>query len=190
MIHALDITGSIFSFLSTLFYVLASVWAWPIGIVATLINGSLYGITGIYGDMSLEVIYFISMFYGWYQWRRGGKQHKALPVTRLTPNLSGILAAIGVGGTVVAYFILKNYTNSHVPALDASTTAFSLIAQWMTCKKILECWMVWFCVDAVYVGLYIYKGIPFHSVLLFVYLGMAIAGYIRWYQLKKESAHG
>ncbi len=190
MVHALDIAGSAFSFLSTLFYVIASVWAWPIGIVATLINGTLYGITGIYGDMSLEGIYFISMFYGWYQWKRGGREHKAILVSSLNLKLSTVLVSIGVIGTVVTYFILKYLTDSHVPALDAGTTVFSLIAQWMTCKKILECWMVWFCVDAVYVGLYIYKGIPFHSVLLFVYLGMAIAGYVRWYRLKKEGHHG
>mgnify|MGYP000713545896 CR=1 FL=1 len=70
-----------------------------------------------------------------------------------------------------------------MPYLDATTTVLSLIAQWMVCKKIIENWILWFVVDAIYVFLYFYKDIPAHGVLLIIYLGLAVAGFIRWRKL-------
>ena len=60
-----DSAGSVFSFLSTLFYIRASVLAWPMALIASSINMYLYLRTGLYGDMSLEGFYFLSTFYGW-----------------------------------------------------------------------------------------------------------------------------
>lgn len=185
LVHSLDIVGSIFSLISTLFYVKADWRAWPIGVCATLLNISLYSYLGIYGDMTLEVLYFFSMFYGWYVWLRGGKNHHAIAISTLTQQSFLYYLGLAMIGSVIVFFLLKHYTNSTVPYLDSITTVLSLIAQYMTCRKILECWILWFIVDAIYVGLYINKGIPFHSVLLMIYLGLAVAGYLRWYQLKK-----
>ena len=186
--HSLDILGSIFALISTLYYIKADKLAWPIGLVAICINGILYFQTGIYGDMSLEGIYFVSTFYGWYQWSRGGNNHAELEITHLTKNNAFLLTTIAVISISNPAYTLIHFTNSQVPYWDATTTVLSLVAQWLICKKIIECWIMWFIVDALYVGLYIYKGIPAHSVLLIIYLGLAVAGYIRWYRLmKKES---
>ena len=176
-------SGAVFSLLSTLFYVRADKRAWPLGVVATSLNSILYGLTGIYGDMALEGIYFISMFYGWYQWDRGSKNDDALPVSHITWRMVVVLSMIAVIGIFVVVSLLKHYTNSQVPYFDATTTVLSLIAQWLICKKIIETWILWFFVDAMYVGLYSYKGIPAHSVLLVIYLGLAVVGYVRWYRL-------
>lgn len=188
MLHYLDIAGALFSFISTFFYVLASEFCWPFGVVATVLNGTLYGLTGIYGDMSLEVIYFISMFYGWYEWRYGAKGHKPLTITNIKSQTLFNLGIIATVGFILVYLSLKFFTNSVVPVADAFTSVFSLVAQWLTCRKILECWIVWFAVDAVYVVLYFDKGLPVHSLLLLIYVAMAIIGYWRWAQLKKRAA--
>ena len=105
MVHYLDIFGSLFSFISTLFYVLASELSWPFGIVATVINSALYGAAGIYGDMSLEIIYFFSMFYGWYQWRYGGKNHQPITIRHIAWRVSLSLAALTSLGVLVLYFV-------------------------------------------------------------------------------------
>lgn len=70
---------ALFSLSFRRFYVKADKWAWPIGAIATALNIVLYGLTGIYGDMTLEGIYFLSMFYGWYQWTRGALQWENCP---------------------------------------------------------------------------------------------------------------
>lgn len=184
LIHPMDIAGSIFSLLSTVYYVKADKLAWPFGLVAILINIFLYGITGIYGDTVLEFIYLLSTFYGWYYWTKG-KNKKALPITNITFQHSLILIILSTISIYVVSKCLIHFTNSQVPYWDAITTVLSLCAQWLTCRKIIQTWIVWFIVDAMYVGLYFYKGIPAHSILLLIYLGLAIAGYLRWYRLMK-----
>lgn len=190
LIHTLDIVGAFFALLSTIFYVKVDTWAWPLGLVATVLDATLYGLTGIYGDMALTSIYFISMFYGWYIWTHKNNRDEQLEITRLTLRLALILSGIAILGTFGVAMLLKHFTNSQVPYMDATTTVLSLIAQWMICKKIIENWALWFVVDAIYIGLYLYKGIPAHSVLLVIYLILAIAGFIRWRHLmmgKQES---
>ncbi len=182
-LQVLDISGAVFSLLSTIFYVRTNWRAWPLGIVATVLNSTLYGLSGIYGDMTLEGIYFISMFYGWYLWIRRGKNHHELDISHITWRLILILSAIAVIGIFIVAELLKNYTNSQIPYLDAVATVLSLIAQWLICKKILETWFLWFIADSIYVGLYFYKGIPAHSFLLLIYLVLAVAGYIHWRRL-------
>ena len=135
--------------------------------------------------MALEGIYFLSVFYGWYQWSRGGDAHSELPITSLSKKQYAEFAIIAIIGIIAVYLILQT-TDSKIPLLDATTTVLSLIAQWMICKKIIQCWFLWFIVDAMYIGLYQYKGMPFHSITLAIYLIMAIVGYWRW---KKHSSY-
>lgn len=184
IIHILDITGSCFAFLSTVYYVRANILAWPVGLIAICINLVLYGLTGIYGDMSLEVIYFVSSLYGWYQWsHKNNNSQQQSSISNITLSHAMALVVFAIIGIFLTAEYLLHFTNSQVPYWDATTTILSLVAQWLTCKKIIQTWFVWFTVDALYVGLYIYKGIPAHSILLIIYLGLAIAGYLRWYKL-------
>lgn len=182
MMEAFDIIGASLAFLATIFYIRINVWAWPIGLIAIGIDMFLYGYKGIYGDMALNSIYLLMTLYGWYQWKFGGNNHTELPVTSMDWKLTAILSLMAVFGISITYFILSHYTNSQIPVLDATTTILSLIAQWLICRKILQCWALWFVIDAMYSGLYFYKGIPAHGILNIIYLGMAVAGYWRWRQ--------
>lgn len=184
----MDITGSIFSLLSTIFYIKADKLAWPFGLIAIVINLSLYAITGIYGDSFLEFLYLLSTFYGWYYWtKKDSNNKKILPITNITLQHAFILTLLSILGIVIVSECLIHFTNSQIPYWDATTTVLSLVAQWLICRKIIETWILWFIVDAMYVGLYFYKGIPAHSLLLFIYLGLAIAGYWRWNKYIKPS---
>jgi nicotinamide mononucleotide transporter len=44
----------------------------------------------------------------------------------------------------------------------------------------MEQWLVWLVVDAITVGLYLYKGIPLTAGLYTLYCALAVAGYLRW----------
>ncbi len=183
LLHTLDWVGSIFSLASTLLFVRADIKAWPVGIAATLINMGLYGWLGIYGDMTLEGLYSIMMLYGWYEWLHGGRNKQELNVSHIGWLHAMILVLLAVLGIFSLHYFLHYETNSQVPYLDAFTTIISLCAQWLTCRKIIESWVLWFITDVIYTGLFFYKGIPVHSVLHAVYLVIAIVGYWRWYRL-------
>ena len=64
--------------------------------------------------------------------------------------------------------------------MDAMTTAGSIVATWMLARKILEHWLVWIIVDAVSLGLYLYKELYATSVLFLIYTLVAIAGFYAW----------
>ncbi|HSH52142.1 MAG TPA: nicotinamide riboside transporter PnuC, partial [Bacteroidales bacterium] len=84
-------------------------------------------------------------------------------------------------------FILVNFTDSEIPYWDAFTTAGSFVATWMLARKIIEHWLIWIIVDAVSLGLYIYKGLYATVILFAVYTLLAIIGYIEWKkELKKK----
>lgn len=181
--HALDIAGAVSAFISTIYYVKADIRAWPTGLVSCTFNIILFAMTGIYGDMGCEVVYFISMLYGWFLWTHPKENQTELPITHISSAQFWTLGSIAIASIFALALFLAKYTNSQVPLWDASTTVLALSAQWMTCKKIIECWCLWFIVDALCIGLYFHKGIPAHGVLFTIYLGLAITGFLNWRRL-------
>ena len=180
LIHHLDIIGTFFSFISTILYIRASTQAWPLALIAISINITLYILTGLYADAVKEGVYWLSSLIGWYWWLRGGSNHQKLSINKLNEKQGIILAGIAGLGTIILAFSLIHFTNSQVPYWDATTTVLSLTAQWLICRKTIECWILWFVADALYAGLYFYKGLPAHGILLSVYTVMAIIGYFTW----------
>ncbi len=55
--------------------------------------------------------------------------------------------------------VLTTFTNSTPQLADASTTAVSLIAQYMLNRRWTENWFVWIAVYVVHIALYIVKGL-------------------------------
>ncbi len=183
-----DLIGALFSLLSTYYFIRLNSKAWGIGIIATCLNAWLYWYKGIYADMSLEIFYFLSMGYGWYKWRVTAKKHDNQPVmlNQLSSTQWLLLFVLLCGVFISIYLILLSFTHSSVPVLDALTTSLSLAAQWLMCYKIIITWIFWFITDALYVWMYLNKGLPFHSVLMIIYTGMAITGYIMWARAAKN----
>ncbi len=188
--HYLDVVGSCASFISTLYFINVNKYAWPFGLLAILINITLYYKIGLYADVLKEGIYLSFMIYGWYLWTHPTTKNNApLPISRLQSNEIKWLACIFSICTVLLIYILSHHTNSQTPYWDAITTTLSLTAQYLICKKRIECWILWFIADALYVGLYWHKHVPAHSILLIIYCGMAIMGHIRWARLYKKQNH-
>ena len=59
---------------------------------------------------------------------------------------------------------------------------------WMLARKYLEQWIAWIAVDAVCVGLYIYKGIHLYAVLYALYTVIAFIGYRNWRRMMRTGA--
>jgi nicotinamide mononucleotide transporter len=181
----LDLFGACLSLTCTYYFTTLKRAAWAIGALAIILNSILYYQKGIYGSLFLEAVYFISMIWGWYEW---GKKRNAdaRPVIFLKSRHILFLSVLAVLGIAFVSFLLKAFTDSDVPYLDATITVLSLIAQGLLCIKVIHCWIVWFVVDALVAGLHIYKGIPFHSALHWLYLIFAVVGFCRWYQIYQK----
>jgi nicotinamide mononucleotide transporter len=131
----------------------------------------------------MHVYYTIMNAYGWWYWRRGGGERAEateLPVTRTPPRIAAVLFGAAVVGTAAIGFALDRFTDADLPYWDTSANVASFIAMWMTARKYIENWYVWFAVDVVLTAIYLYKGIEFYAVLYCIYLGLAVAGWWAW----------
>lgn len=185
----LDPIGACLALICTYYFTQARRFAWILGIITLFINAVLYWQKGIYGRVGLEALYFISMIYGLYHWGHSKTPENTRPIRYLDYR-----AMIGYGALTLACIValsqlLVHYTDSTIPYWDASSTILSLLAQWLLCRKIIHCWIVWFVVDAMVAAMQCYKGIPFHSAVHWLYLGMAVIGYVRWLSLYKMQTH-
>ncbi len=163
------------------------IFYWPVSIVLVSLYIIVYLKAKLYADMSLQVYYLIISFYGWYYWIFG-KKNKAenkVPVTFASRKLLIKLLIAGILFFVIISQILVHLTDSDLPYWDAFTTALSFVATWMLARKIIENWLVWIVVDAVSIGIYIYKGLYPTTVLFTVLTILAFVGYYTW---RKDAA--
>ncbi len=156
------------------------IWSWPTGIVNVVLYIVVFYDAKLYADMGLQVIYVVLSFYGWYEWLYGGANRTELPVSRVTARLAVLLAVIGVAASAALGTLLAHRTDAALPFVDSSTSATSLVAQWMMTRKILENWIVWIVVDMVYIGMFIFKHLYKTAGLYGVFLVLATMGYIEW----------
>lgn len=185
----IEIFGATTGLLYLFFSIKQRIWLWPLGIFTSAIYIYVFFAARFYADMGLQVYYLIISIYGWYYWlkgngaRRGGEapDETAVLAVKKTPSryLPLLLLTFVILFAGIAW-ILHEFTDSDIPVWDAFTTAGSIVATWMLARKLLEHWLIWIVVDAVSMGLYIYKEL-YPTVLLFaVYTAMAMVGFISW----------
>lgn len=153
---------------------------WPIGIVSVSLFILVFYQARLYGAMGLQVAYVMLALYGWHSWLRGGPGHGALRVSR-TPGLAWpLLASAGLAAAGLLGGWLAFRTDAALPWTDATTTAVSLVAQFMQTRKWIENWLVWVVVDIAYVAMYLSQGLNVTAVLYGVFLGLAVLGWKQW----------
>ena len=178
-----DFCGALISLLSTYYFIRLDLKAWPMGLLATCLNGWLYWQKGIYADMCLELFYCLSLCYGWYRWSSLGPKKSLKP--RYLSNKQWCQLGVTILGIYSLIFSLLSLSHSTVATLDALTTSLSIVAQWLMCHKIIATWVLWFIADALYAVMYLNKALPFHASLMILYTGFAVVGYMHWQGYKK-----
>lgn len=184
----LELVAVIFGVVSVYLSTREKLASWPTALVNVALYFVLFYRTGLYSDMGLQVVYFGLSLYGWYEWQFGGANRGALAVTRTSARLWGILAAVCVVVWLALAQITSRIPGAAVPYMDAATVSVSLVAQWMMTRKLLENWVVWVAVDVVYVGMLIYKGLYLTAGNYFIYLVLAVMGYVTWRRSLTQSA--
>lgn len=188
--NVLDLLGTVLGFLYLWLEFRTSPWMWVVGCVMPAIYIVVLYQAGIYADCGMEVYYFLAGIYGLVIWLRGKTEQGELVEIRPTPrNMYAWLTLTFVVLFVAIAVFLREFTDSRVPYIDSFTTSLSVIAMWMLSRKYIEQWWVWFVVDAVSSGLYIYKGVYGRSLLYAVYTVMAIYGFYSWRKQMNAASH-
>ena len=155
-------------------------WAWLFTIVSSATYAVVFRDAKLYGDMSLQFVFIGAAVWGWYMWLRGGENHGALKVSRLSPPGVAIAVVAWFGTFLAVALLLSNFTDTDVAYPDAFLTAGSLVGQVLVARKKLENWVIWIIVDVLYVGLYVYKGLMLTAILYALFVVLAVQGLRTW----------
>lgn len=165
-------------------FIRQNIWAWPLGIIYVAVSISVLLEAQLYANLALHVLAFLPMnIYGWYYWLFGKeKDQDRIPVTRSSWRLLVSLIAICLVGTAVLGTIFVLATNAALPYWDNGLLISSIVTMWLAARKKIENWIFWFVIDVISVGVYWTQGLPLYATLYFIYLGMAVAGWLSWWK--------
>lgn len=169
------VTGAVCVWLT----VRASIWNFPVGLVNVAAYSVVFFRAHLYGDASLQLVYFVLGVLGWIMWLRRSGDAPALQIAKASRRELAAMVAFTAVATFALWRLLQT-TASTASFFDALTTSLSLASQWLLNRKRLESWIGWIIVDIIYVPLYLSKGLTLTAILYAVFLLMAVLGYREW----------
>lgn len=173
-------TAAAFGLLAVWLTTRQSIWCWPAGLVQVALYIYVFYESKLYSDVILHIIYVVLQFYGWYHWKYGRADRKPLPVVTLSAGGRLAWLAVGAAGTFAVGAVMAANTDAALPYWDAGILAFSLVAQYLMTRKVLENWLVWMAVDVVAVGVYAVKGLYPTAGLYAVFFVLCVYGVREW----------
>ena len=176
----LEIIGFVFGIAGIWLTIKENTWCFPAGLINVIVSLVLFYQQKLYSDAIQQFVYIILLSYGWYKWISGKIETEELKISFSTRKLLIVLFLICVLFSATAGTIFKNYTDASLPYWDATATALSFTAQWMIAKKKIENWILWIVVNIMYIGIYVYKDLFLYAFLFFIYLILAIQGWMEW----------
>jgi nicotinamide mononucleotide transporter len=186
----IELFAAICGFICVYLTIKENIWCWPVGLVQVALYIFIFYDAKLYSDVLLHIVYVFMQFYGWYYWLHGGKEQKEAQITELSKSWFAFYI-VGSGLAVILLgYGMASATDASFPYADAFTTVFSLSAQWLLSRKKLESWHFWIAVDCVAIFIYFQKSLYSTAILYGLFLGMAIAGLLRWRKTLLESELG
>ena len=185
----LEILGTLSGIVCVWLLIKESVLTFPIGLLYAVITSAVVIEARLYADLVLNLYFVLMNGYGWYFWIRGAEERQIegkLLVASIPRNELAFAAMAMILGTLAVGYFFSAYTDADFAYWDSLTTVASFAAMWMTARKYLESWILWFLIDVLQIALYAVKGFSgspglyFYSFLYFVYLWMALLGWRSW----------
>jgi nicotinamide mononucleotide transporter len=157
-----------------------SALCWPAALISVGLSLVLFYDARLYMEAALQVFYLAMAVYGWYQWLRGGAEHRGVEVSRWG-RIEHFVCGVSIVVLTASFgWALARYTDAALPLVDSFTTIGALFATYMVAKKVLETWIYWFVIDAVSIYLYVSRGLMLYALLFVVYLVLVVIAYRQW----------
>ena len=135
-----------------------------------LVNAPLYAYLswrwGYYGDMVLNLYYFVMMVPGIACWRRNRDAAEAGSIvrTRLSGRERAVWSVAILAGVAALWAILLAFGGNR-PLCDAFTNVLSIAAMVLTVKRCIEQWVMWLAVDAIEMFMWWHTGADSMAIL-------------------------
>ncbi len=152
------------------------------GIISILLTISVYFEARLYAEILLNVYYLTMSIYGIWYWKFKNKQE--VSITNCTRRDWGIVFSIVLGGYVILYWALVNYTNSDVPLLDAAVSCTAWAGMWLLAKRKIENWILLNISNSIAIPLLFHKELYLFACLTIVLFVVAIFGFLKWKSIK------
>ncbi len=163
--------------------------AWPLAMLSSLMYALLFADSKLYGEASLQLFFVAMSAWGWWQWLRGrGAGGGALVVHTLSRRTSFVALVLTLLAWPLLAEVLKHFTDSTVPWLDALPTVGSILGTWLLGRKFIENWWTWIAVNVFSVALFGYKQLWLTVILYALFAALSWAGLRSWKALEGRGA--
>ena len=183
----IEIIAVVFGVLSVWYAHKENIWVFPLGIINVLIYIYICISARLYANAGINVVYFLTNVYGWYNWSRTNDEQGTLQISRNTnkQNALWFLSAILMYGVIVwilrtAHQTDTEYLNSVLPWIDGMNTSFFLCATVLMTMKKIENWWFWIAGNVLSIPVYFSQGLYFTSLQYAIFLVIAIMGLREW----------
>lgn len=182
----LEICASLSSILYSLLLMREKIAGWYFGILASVLSILLFYHTRLYAQSLISIYYAGVGIYGLIYWIRAKKRHEHIHRWNAMNHIKFISLFTFI--SCITYLLMKTYTDASSPMLDAFLTAFGLLASIKEARKILSSWVYWFIINLGSAWLYFSQDLTVYAILMVVYAGICIPGYLSWLKIYKTHA--
>ena len=165
--------------------VLRKNFGWWLNFASCLLYAGLFFRSKLYGDGGLQLFFAVMQVSGWLNWKKHSK-HKGLLIREMSLDAVWNTLLFTLGGSLLLGYLLYSNTDARAPWIDAFCTMGSITGQWLQVARYRENWWYWVVVNLIYVPLYVQMNLYLTAVLYGVFLGLAIAGMMRWNNILKQ----
>ena len=181
----LELSAAILGFIYVYLIATEKSVGWIFGIASAILYAMFFYRMDTWGLFSQQIAYVVLGFYGLATW---SAKKEALPVQTIGKTIwKWVLISFlfGLGFVFLMKLVGASKNNSSIVAtgrelLDAQFFVFSLLATWLTTRKVLENWLVWIVVNIVGVIWFCTEHWWSTAILYFAYLLLAINGFRKW----------
>lgn len=185
LIHLVEAVAAILGFIYVYFIATERSIGWLFGILSAFFYAIFFYKMSTLGLFSQQVAYIILGFYGLITW---SAKKNPLPVRSIGFSVwKWVLLSVILGlifATLIKVVGASKNNSVIVPnsreILDTQFFVFSLLATWLTTRKILENWHIWIVVNIVGTIWFAYEHWWSTSALYLAYLFLAINGLKKW----------
>jgi nicotinamide mononucleotide transporter len=185
LIEALEWSGALLGLLSV--YLLVRQWrhGWLVQNISSALYIFVFIHNRLYALAGLQMLFIALATWAWFQWRNpAANDEAAVPLVGRASWLElSVVGLFGLASTgLIGYFLLGD-AGSKAPYFEAAISAFSLVAQWLMGRQMIQNWPVWFAVNIGMVIICLRDQLWATAVLYAVFTAMAIYGWRMWANL-------
>lgn len=183
----IEIFAVIFGVLSVWYAHKENILVFPFGIINVLIYVYICINARLYANAGINIMYFLTNVYGWYNWSSKSNTEQNLSITRNSRRQNIIWFASSSILYILIVWLLRaahqndlEYLNSILPWIDGLNTSLFLCATILMAIKKVESWWFWIAGNIVSIPVYFSQGLYFTSLQYVVFLIIAIIGLKEW----------